>query len=152
MLSYAYVIDRHPITTRAFCLVKHVSFNIAGTGAHFQNTFSNYCRCKLAIQRSSVRSWIQVIISLNSTTAGTGVLVFEPTGCKTRFSFFYVRFLSVFWAFFDLNFPQRVCPFQAPSWFCTFTSKVSLFLNFSGLIFHNWGCNWDFSFFLVGVV
>ena len=57
------------------------------------------------------------------------VLVFVPTGCETWFCVFSVRFLRVFSAFFDLNFPQRVCSFQAPYWFCIFTFEVFLFLS-----------------------
>ena len=40
-----------------------------------------------------------------------------------------MRFLRVFSAFFYLNFPQRVCSFQAPYWFCIFTFEVFLFLS-----------------------
>ena len=40
-----------------------------------------------------------------------------------------MRFFCVFSAFVDLHFPQRVCSFQALSWFYIFIFKVSLFLS-----------------------
>ena len=65
---------------------------------------------------------------------------------------FFRAFFGCFSAFFDLNFPQRVCSFQVPSWFCIFTFKVFLFLScFSANFFIIRGVNGIFLFYWWGL-
>ena len=85
-----------------------------------------------------------------------------PLVVRRDFAFFPCVFCVCSLRFFDLNFPQRVCSFQAPSWFCIFTFEVFLFRScFSAyffiirgvigiFLFYWWGLCSFFVFFVGG--